>query len=154
MISMAKSFDENIAAGNESYEKFCLQLINHGKIEDKFAALLNTDDVVSIVMLSIIRCWDAKALTDQRTGKRLVPKKSFTNETGGQSMKQCVKNIAKLYTTLPQDTKEGIVKSIGLDCSMDLNLDDENEFNEVVREMSRKFHLTGVKPVGVSGVVQ
>lgn len=41
MISMAKSFDENIAAGNESYEKFCLQLINHGKIEDKFAALLS-----------------------------------------------------------------------------------------------------------------
>lgn len=69
-------------------------------------------------------------------------------------MKQCVKNVAKLYTTLPQEIKEGIVKSIGLDCSMDLNLDDENEFNEVVREMSRKFHLTGVKPVGVSGVMQ
>lgn len=124
MISMSKSFEENIAAGNQQYEKFVYQVINHGKIDDGLAMLMDTNDVVNVVALAVIRCLDA---TGGRFNDKRIPKIPLNNLTGSKAMIPYVENIGKLYATLPQDTKESLYKGLGLSCIMELNLVDGHD---------------------------
>jgi hypothetical protein len=124
MIYMSRSYEENILEENKHYAVMVDSLISTGDIPTKYKMLLDTNDIVNIVMLSFLSIQDKITLDMVAKGKLKQGEELFSIRHPIPTRKYNIKNISKLFGTLPTDIKERLCFSIGLNMMVGLGLDE------------------------------
>lgn len=152
MIYLSKSYKENISIPeNKHYASLIDNLIKNGVIGEKYLLLLSTDDIANIVILSVlcIKEWNYDLLFDKiderkkiNTGCSLIYKdgKSWCHKQNSPLHK-----ISELYNILPQQIKEQILFSFGMNIIISLGLDEIDNFKNVINIISDRYN--GAKPI-------
>lgn len=128
MINLKLGYSENIAREeNAHYKKMVGSLINDGKLDDKLNLFLDTNDMVNIMTLSMLKMIE-----------HCAPKFVYW-----PNFPKAVDGISNLFISLPAEIKEQVILSYGLEIIINTGLDDIPVFYDVMVEMNKKFLANG-----------
>ena len=163
MINMRKTYAENISQeDNKCYAKIVDDLISTGKISDKYSMLLDTDGVVNVIVLSLLKITQELKTDGEEFHKHLkckantlcghetyrwynTSRKTKYSDLSTAPFVKKVGIVGEMFKTLPKEIKEKILFGVGIDMIVNLALDETKGFMEPLVEISNRYN--GAPPV-------
>jgi hypothetical protein len=156
MIYLGRSYEENIS-NHKHYKSFVEGLVLRGEeISTKHKLLLETGDIVNVVVLSLMLIKE-KIKTAPETTSYLPDEgtlhtyskygKTLTHADKPPSINHILEapnypnssKVGQLFSTLPYSIKEQTMFSLGFNYIVELALDEMKGFQEVCEEMHIKY---------------
>jgi hypothetical protein len=135
MISMDKTYEENISRKENRYcAKLVEKLISTGEIDEKYKPLMDTQTIINIVLLALIymNCMPDGKIPIKGQMAQHITKKGMA----------ALERIGTLFSSLPQNIREQLIFSLGLDFIVINRIDEIEPYESTMKEVSKRFRLT------------
>lgn len=148
MIQVKKSYQENISSEeNKYYERLIQHAVAFGTIEDKHQILLQSSDVANIFMLMILYLQDRSVVEKEEdvnvgfsNGQAVIHNQSVKQKvrTKIPLTEQEYSNIGKIFILMPDELRESVLFSLGLEIVVGMSLDEIPEIEQTLKEIGKK----------------
>jgi hypothetical protein len=172
---MSKTFEENISRPeNSSCAKLVDKLVVEGNFDEKFKLIMDEDDLVNIICLSLIKIYEEEIiifkykarfhrLNDEMKRElkaclNLTEKSEIKNsyekrkqslvENKPEYIKYDLNAVGKLFSSLSETVRFSLFRSIGIQVISLLDLYDYEGFKQTYEEVVKKYtpNLLAAKP--------